>query len=156
TVSSSLSASNVTILDRAEVPRAPFKPNKKMQLLYGLVVGLLLGVGLALGLDNLNDTIKTPEDINYLVQLPVLGIIPMHARPAGAGPGRSLMQGNGHSSRLSMCTITFDEGRSPISEAFRVVRTSLLLSHAEPKPRIILVTSPMLEDGKTTLSHNIA
>ncbi|MBI1747963.1 MAG: polysaccharide biosynthesis tyrosine autokinase [Acidobacteria bacterium] len=156
TVSSSLNASNVTILDRAEVPKLPFKPNKRMQVLCGLIVGLMLGIGLALVIDNISDTIKTPEEINYLVQLPVLGVIPFF--PSLGVNGRALAHNgsNGHRSAGSLYTIAFDEARSPISEAFRVVRMSILLSNQSKGSRTLLFTSPSLEDGKTTLSNNIA
>lgn len=63
-------------------------------------------------------------------------IVPLHASP--------------------MYTITFDDARSPISEAFRVVRTSILLSHEAKNARILLFTSPYLGDGKSTLAHNVA
>ena len=63
--------------DHAEVPGGPFKPNLMLNLLIGLGLGLLAGIGAALALEFLNDTVKTPEDVREKLHLPSLGVIPM-------------------------------------------------------------------------------
>ncbi|MBI1745032.1 MAG: polysaccharide biosynthesis tyrosine autokinase [Acidobacteria bacterium] len=155
-VSSSLSASNITILDLADPPKTPFKPNKKLKVMYGLLIGLFLGLGVAVAMDKLDDTIKTPEEVNYFVRVPVLGVIPSRFASGGNGRMLPIKSAADKATALAMYTIAFADTKSLISEAFRAVRTNMLLSNSDNPPRIVLVTSPQLGDGKTSLSHNIA
>ncbi|MEW6570643.1 MAG: polysaccharide biosynthesis tyrosine autokinase [Nitrospirota bacterium] len=140
-VSASLSASNIQILDRAEVPKAPFKPRKALNIMLSLVVGLLGGIGIAFFVEYLDNTIKTPEDLEKRVSLPPLGFVPYYP-------------GNTESPVVEY--IANAESSSPIAEAYRSIRTFLLLSTGGRPPRIIMVTSPTREEGKTTTSVNTA
>jgi capsular exopolysaccharide synthesis family protein len=147
-VSAGITASNIQVVDQAEMPTKPFKPNKELNLLLAAVVGLFLGVGLAFFLEHLDDTVKTPEDLQDLIRLPSFGII-----PEGAYERRKLLESN---NSFSIELATFDFPRSMLSEAYRSIRTSILLSSSGNPPKIIAVSSPNPGEGKTTTVINTA
>jgi len=143
-VSASLTASNIQVLDRAEVPKAPFKPRKTMNIMLSIIVGLLGGIGLAFFTEYLDNTIKTPEDIEKKVYLPPLGLVPQYTNTGNNGALQKVEY------------IAHSDGRSPISEAYRSIRTFLLLSTGGKPPRVMAVTSPARDEGKTTTVINTA
>jgi len=126
---------NVRIVERATIPRAPFSPNLRRAVVLGGMVGLLMALGLALGLDHINDTIRTPDDVSRRLGLPFLGLIPA-------------VRGNQDRPVLS--------GSSDFSEAIRALRTSLALSHRSTGSAIVVVTSAQPLEGKTTTACNLA
>jgi len=134
--------SNIRIVDRAEVPRGPVKPNKPRALLLALVVGLCGGVGLAFLLEYLDDTIKDPTEIARFADLPFLGSVPSFEIRSPGTP--------------TIDQIVVLEPKSVFAEAFRLVRTSLMLSLPERPPRTLAVTSPTPEEGKTVTAVNLA
>lgn len=140
-VSASLTASNIQVLDNAEVPKDPFKPNKTLNIFLSLIVGLFGGIGLAFFTEYLDRSIKTPEDIEKKVSLPPLGLVPHYP---------------GSKESLPVEYISHSDGRSPIAEAYRSIRTFILLSTGGKPPRILMVTSPERSAGKTTTSINTA
>lgn len=140
-VSASLTASNIQILDRAEIPRAPFKPKKRLNLILAAIVGLFGGVGLAFFVEYLDNTVKSPDDVEKKVTLPSLGIVPDLAKKGD----RDLLP-----------VITFDDKRSPLSEAYRSIGTYIQFSSAGRPPRTILVTSARQGEGKSTTVVNTA
>ncbi|MEW6584865.1 MAG: polysaccharide biosynthesis tyrosine autokinase [Nitrospirota bacterium] len=140
-VSASLTASNIQVLDKAEVPGSPFKPNKTLNIMLSLIVGLFGGIGLAFFTDYLDNTIKTPEDIEKRMSLPPLGLVPYYTENKENLPVESVAHG---------------DARSPMAEAYRSIRTFLLLSTGGKPPRIMMVTSPTREEGKTTTAVNTA
>ncbi|MBE0427991.1 MAG: polysaccharide biosynthesis tyrosine autokinase [Nitrospirae bacterium] len=139
-VSASLTASNIQILDKAEVPKTPCKPRKTLNIMLSVIVGLFGGVGLAFFTEYLDNTIKTPEDIEKRVYMPQLGLVPYYDKDRD-----NFVEHAAHS----------DSG-SPIAEAYRSIRTFLLLSTGGKPPRMIMVTSPSREEGKTTTAINTA
>jgi capsular exopolysaccharide synthesis family protein len=147
-VSAGITASNIQVVDQAEMPTKPFRPNKKLNLLLAAVVGLFLGVGLAFFLEHLDDTIKTPEDLQDLVRLPSFGIV-----PEGAYERRRRVESN-HSFPVELATSDFP--KSMLSEAYRSIRTSILLSSSGNPPKTIAVSSPNPGEGKTTTVMNTA
>ena len=147
-VSAGITASNIQVVDQAEMPTKPFRPNKKLNLLLATVVGLFLGVGLAFFLEHLDDTIKTPEDLQDLVRLPSFGIV-----PEGAYERRRRAESN-HSFPVELATSDFP--KSMLSEAYRSIRTSILLSSSGNPPKTIAVSSPNPGEGKTTTVMNTA
>lgn len=140
-VSASLTASNIQILDKAELPGVPFKPRKTLNIILSLIVGLLGGIGLAFFTEYLDNTIKTPDDIEKKVYLPPLGLVPQYAD---------------NKDNLPVEYITHSDGKSPISEAYRTIRTFLLLSTGGRPPKVMMVTSPARGEGKTTTALNTA
>jgi succinoglycan biosynthesis transport protein ExoP len=147
-VSAGITASNIQVVDEAEVPMAPYKPNKRANLLLAIVFGLFAGVGLVLFLEYLDNTVKTSEDLEQFARLPCFGMIPANSYERHKG----IAAENGSAVEL----ITFSHPRSVQSEAYRNVRTSILLSFSEKPPRVILVTSPNPGEGKTTTAINTA
>jgi succinoglycan biosynthesis transport protein ExoP len=143
-VSATLTASNIQVLDRAEVPKMPFKPRKTMNIMLSIIVGLLGGIGLAFFTDYLDNTIKTPEDIEKRVYLPPLGLVPQYTNT------------DNNEALQKVEYIAHSDGRSPISEAYRSIRTFLLLSTGGKPPRVMTVTSPARDEGKTTTVINTA
>jgi capsular exopolysaccharide synthesis family protein len=124
---------NVRLVERAAVPQVPFSPNLRRALMLGTIVAFLVAVGLVLGLDYLDDTIKTPEDITRL-GLPFLALIP------AVRSGRDRPTLSGH---------------NDFSEAIRSLRTSIALSTRQGGS-IVLVTSAQPLEGKTTTACNLA
>ncbi len=140
-VSASLTASNIQILDRAEVPKSPYKPRKTLNIILSILVGLFGGIGVAFFVEYLDNTVKTPEDLEKRMSLPPLGLIPYYSD----SKNNLLVEHASHS-----------DSTSQIAEAFRSIRTFLLLSSGGKPPRMIMVTSPTREEGKTTTAINIA
>jgi len=147
-VSAGITASNIQIVDQAELPRIPYRPNKTLNLLLGAIVGLFLGIGLAFFFEYLDNTVKSPEEVEQLIRLPSFGMVP----EISSERRRRLEQGNSYPVEL----ITFAHPRSMLSEAYRSIRTSILLSFSGKPPRKIGITSPNPEEGKTTTAVNTA
>jgi len=147
-ISAGITASNIQIVDRAELPTKPSKPNKRLNLLLASVVGLFLGLGLAFFFEYLDNTIKTPEDVEQLIRLPSFGMIPEISYERR----RRLNEGTFYPVEL----ITFGQPKSMLSEAYRNVRTSILLSFSEKPPKKIVISSPNPAEGKTTTVINTA
>jgi tyrosine-protein kinase Etk/Wzc len=134
----------VQIIDPALTPKFPIMPNKRKNLALGLILGLMLGVGLAFLLDYMDRTIKTTEDVQEKLGLNVFGIIP---RIPFADEDEKLP-----SKRL----VTSLEPKSPVVEAFRAVRTNLNYLTAKEKHKVILITSSLPGEGKSTVAGNLA
>ncbi|MBM4348600.1 MAG: polysaccharide biosynthesis tyrosine autokinase [Deltaproteobacteria bacterium] len=147
-VSAGIMASNIQIVDQAELPTKPYKPNKRLNLLLAAVVGLFLGVGLAFFFEYLDNTVKNSEDVEQLVRLPSFGLVPeiSHERR------KRLEKGTSYPVEL----VTHGHPKSLLSEAYRSIRTSILLSFSEKPPKRILITSPNPGEGKTTAVINTA
>ena len=168
-----LKTSNIKILDRALVPESPVSPNKKRNLIVGFLLGFFFGIGLAFLTDFLDNTVKGPEDLERLTNLPSLGIIP-HFSPNGQkekGRYYSLYsyryrsrygpRGAGDSSaELSKISeielINHLFPKISIAEDYRTVRTAILFSHAENPHRVIAFTSTSPQEGKSATISNIA
>ena len=135
-VAQELKNSNIRIVDPASVPRGPVRPRTTRDILYGVFLGLALGIGLAFFLDYLDNTIKTPEDVRKQLAAPLLAVIPEIANPA---------------------EVIIKSGvESPLADGYRLLRTSLSYSWPEAASRILLVTSTSAGEGKTVTSVNLA
>jgi succinoglycan biosynthesis transport protein ExoP len=147
-VSAGIMASNIQVVDQAELPTGPYKPNKRLNLLLAAVVGLFLGVGIAFFFEYLDNTVKTPEDVEQLIRLPSFGMVPeiSHER-------RKRLESR---SSYPVELITHGHPKSMLSEAYRNIRTSILLSFSEKPPKKIIITSPNPAEGKTTTVINTA
>ncbi|MBK6799219.1 MAG: polysaccharide biosynthesis tyrosine autokinase [Acidobacteria bacterium] len=154
-VESDFRPSNIRIVQAAEIPIAPVKPNKILNIGLSLMIGLALGIGLAFFIEYLNNTINNAEDVERITQLPSLGAIPSLQSLAKT---KMLSKGK-KSSALAISSSELVSGHEPISsfaESYRALRTSLLLSSAEHAPRTMLVTSSHPAEGKTTIVANTA
>lgn len=177
-VAAGLKESNIRIVDPAVPPKKPAKPRVALNLSLGLLVGLAFGVGAALLQEHFDNSLKTTEDVERIMQLPALALIPAveslnghkdhgnssagrsgDPRTLGAG-GRTLPGGgNGSGGSLPAHWYRIDDlspKYSALSEAFRSLRTSVLLSGPEQPPRSLLVSSAQPGEGKTTVSTNLA
>lgn len=140
-ISEKYDSSNVQVIDKALVPKAPFKPNKSSFIIAALVLGLFIGVLFAFLREHLNNTFKTIEDLEEKLQLPSLGVIP-------------LIENNKKSIKPEQQVI-FDT-RSPFAESVNNIRTGLLFSNIDNPPKTILITSATAMEGKSTLATNLA
>lgn len=156
-IAAGLRSSNIRIVDPALVPSRPSRPQKSRNILLAVLVGLVGGLGLAFLREYLDNTVKTPDDVEYLTRLPSLAVVPAFGASNGHGRMHRLLKGaspNGSETRVELVSHTLPQ--SQISEAFRALRTSLLLSQAEHPPQVILVTSALPREGKTTAATNLA
>ena len=135
-IAGGIGETNASIVERALPPSRPYSPNLLFNLFIGSVVGLLTGIGLALLLEFINDTIKTPDDVRYKLQLPFLGGVP---ESKGKTPIEDLQ-----------------DGTSPISEAYLSIASSIRISGDGEVPRSLMVTSTRPAEGKSTTIWAIA
>lgn len=168
-VSAGLKASNIRIVDAAEPPKKPAKPNLLLNLALAVVMGCGLGVGAAFLQEHLDNSLKTSEDVERFLGLPALALIPsvesLNGRRGHAyslpEPSKLLAGGN-HKPAASPPAPRWyridAEAQLPsaLAEAFRSLRTSVLLSTADRPPRTLLVSSSQPSEGKTTISINLA
>ena len=132
---------NVTVVDYARPALFPSKPKKKLIVAAAIFAGLFLGVLLAFLLEYLENTFRTPEDVEQKLGLPLLGILPMLPSSEENLPERH----------------TFSELESPaFAEALNNVRTGVMFANIDVPAKIIMVTSSVANEGKTTLSSNLS
>ncbi|MDH7487825.1 MAG: polysaccharide biosynthesis tyrosine autokinase, partial [Anaerolineae bacterium] len=129
----------LTVVEPATVPTVPIGPKKTLTVLLAAAIGLILAVGAAFLLEYLDDTLKTPDDITQALGLSALGAI---ARIEGES--------------LSEKLVTAEHPKSPISEAYRVLRTNLQFSSVDRPLKTLLVTSANPIEGKSVTAANIA
>ena len=156
-ISAGLRSSNIRVVDPAMVPTYPARPAKTRNIALSFVIGLVGGIGLALLREYMDNTIKSPDDIETLVRLPSLAVVPAFSETNGDRPRSKLLKGvsgNGHEKRIEL--VAQHLPKSQMSEAFRALRTALLLSQADHPPQVILVTSALPREGKTTAAANLA
>src|SRR3984885_269374 len=158
-ITAGLRTSNIRVVDPALVPTAPAGPQKARNIVLSVLVGLVGGIGLALFREYLDNTVKSPDDIESLVGLPSLAVVP--AQPSSNGHHSKWPQLKHKTAPHSVSgprveTLSHTQPKSQISEAFRALRTSLLLSQADHPPQVILVTSALPREGKTTAAVNLA
>ncbi|HUE45516.1 MAG TPA: polysaccharide biosynthesis tyrosine autokinase, partial [Aestuariivirgaceae bacterium] len=130
-------ASNLSIVDRARIPVAPFKPSLSRNLAAALLIGLMVGGAAAFGREFLDHSYRSPEDLEEDLGLPVLGIIPL-------------------TNDVSDLKRTFSDQHLPSTEAWRSLRTALLFSTEAGVPRTMVVTSAQAGEGKSTAAVNLA
>lgn len=190
-IAGGLKESNIRIVDAAVPPKKPTTPRVGLNLSLGLLVGLALGVGAAFLQEHFDNSLKTTEDVERILQLPALAMIPSveslnghsaYGSGKGSGNGSSKVTGGNAEGRLVPVTAAGPERSagnghsgnglpvpahwyridqlapqySALAEAFRSLRTSVLLSAAGRPPRSLLVSSAQPGEGKTTISANLA
>jgi capsular exopolysaccharide synthesis family protein len=129
-ISAELLNNNVTILDRAVPPSAPFKPSRMLNVFLGSLIGIFLGLGTVFFLDYLDNTLRSPEDIESYLRLTTLAVVPKRT----------------------------DDDRSTraVKEAYQSLRTGLIFSSANRKKRVVLITSTAPQEGKSSTAAQLA
>src|SRR5258706_14057127 len=152
-INAGLRSNSFRIVDSARVPTAPSEPNIPRNLSFAFALALTTGVGLAFLLESLDNTVRTTEQAQNISQLPSLGLIPMGSRAEATKGSRRLAIAP---SREAVELITQVKPQSQMAEAYRALRTSLLLTSLGGPPKVILITSALPQEGKTTTSINTA
>ncbi|HLV85623.1 MAG TPA: polysaccharide biosynthesis tyrosine autokinase [Candidatus Sulfotelmatobacter sp.] len=153
-VSAGLKSNNFRVVDGARPPRGPIEPNIPRNLLFALVLGAATGVGLAFLLEGMDNTIRTTEQAQMVSGLASLGMIPLGSKSAREGPNPKRLVIA--SSKEAVELVTQVRPQSQMAESYRALRTSLLLSSLGSPPKVIMVTSALPQEGKTTTSINCA
>ncbi len=139
---SSLKTANARVVDPAIKPTIPVKPKKALLIMLAFAVSVVFGVVVAFFLDALNNTFQRVEDVEAILNLRVLGIVPTIKKIKKR--------------KLEMSRLFFDKDNSGFSEAIRTIRTGLVLSGVNKPHKVIMVTSSVPGEGKTTFSSNLA
>ena len=159
-VSAGLRATNIRIIDHASIPSFPVRPNRTRNIEFALAAGLILGIALAFTREALDNSIKNAQEIEKLTNLPTLSIIPLSAHSVLRRHGvlQFKAHNNGHSNGLPYAVelSVLKKPGAAISEAYRALRTSVLLSTAERPPQVLLVTSAQPSEGKTSTALNLS
>jgi succinoglycan biosynthesis transport protein ExoP len=151
-IQAGVSATNLILVDEARPTANPQRPNWRIYPLVGLGVGLFLGIAFAFVRESLDDSLVTTEQVEKVGLLPVLSYIPL-IRPddklRGKQPGEEAAADPLERSLL------ITRPTAPAAEAYRALRTAILLSAVDDPIRVLLTTSPLGSDGKSTISYNL-
>ncbi len=151
TINAGMAAANITVIDRAEVPLAPVSAKKSKTSLLGLLAGLVIGCVLAFVFESIDDRLRTSEEVESASMLPSLAAIPHLAYVKNGDKDK----GNGSQQGMQQLIALWDP-KSNGAEAYRSMRSALLLSSIDNPPRVIVVTSSFPSEGKTTTALNLA
>lgn len=148
---------NIRIVDYAIAQRKPVGPRRTMIVALSLLLSFCVGVALAFLLEYMDDSVRSSEDVENVLRLPSVAMIPAvgvtkQKRLPGRAGKNALVTANGSSEVL----LTQTDKRSALAEAYRHLRTSILLSTAGRPPRSLLITSSVPAEGKTTTAVNTA
>ena len=155
---------NVRIIDPAKEPKKPVSPRKKLNIILGLVIGLGLGIGIAFMREYLDNSVRTMEDVEHLGMTIMAAIPYIKAEPANGLLGRAVgSAGNGHNGStdeevrsINERLVTHLKPRSPVSEAYRTLRTNILFARPGESKKALLITSSGPQEGKSTTVANLA
>jgi capsular exopolysaccharide synthesis family protein len=145
---------NIKISAKAVTPTTPIGPQRSRNIFIAFLVSFAAGIGLAFLLDYLDDSVKSSDDIGRHLALPTLALIPHYLSADKRKLALATVNGNGGGNAATL--ISLQERNSPMAEAYRHLRTSLLFSSAGKPPQTILVTSSQPAEGKTTTAINTA
>ena len=162
-VANDLAASNMQVVQRAEVPTRPSSPNTMRILLVSVTLGLMLAVAFAFFLEYMDATMNTPQQVWEAVSLATLGVVPhlrslrqrYHPMLSDNAPTNRLEPAEPSEERVGKEIVVARDQFSMIAESYRSIRTALMLSQAERPPKVILLTSPCPNEGKTVTTLNL-
>lgn len=168
-VSAGIKATNITVVDPARTQSIPVRPKPLVNLGIGMAAGLVLGLVLAFAIDSLDRTIVSPIEIEEITSMPVIGTIPTFGHEGkrygygyrlrgayGALSRRELSNADEADKEVGSSIWILQHPESAAAEAIRSLRTSIILSRPEGGPRVILITSCVPREGKSTTSANLA
>lgn len=138
-VAAGVGTNNISVVDKADVPLFPYKPDLMRNGLVGLLIGLMVGLGLAFLLEYLDDSIKFPDEVERYTGLTLLGVIPKVNTREG-----------------SPTDLITNDPRSAMAESYRSLRTALQFSTSQGAPRTLAVTSCTKNEGKSTTAFSVA
>jgi succinoglycan biosynthesis transport protein ExoP len=154
-VAADLSASNIFVVDKAAPPRRHSHPKRLADLLISAILGLVAGIGIAFFRESLDNTLKSPQEVERFLRLPNLAILPDLTGTGEREPVKlnaesrarllSRANGNANTTLVAWC-----------AESYRTLRNSVLLSQAGGPPRVVLITSALDSEGKTGIAVNTA
>ena len=164
TVSAGLQSTNIHLVDTALPPVEPVRPRKALNIGLGLLAGLVLGVMLAFAQEGIDHSVKTAEDVETMLMTPALAVVPLQrsvepARWALSRESWSLkVRGHGprKPTRSEVALAVTEKPQSVLAEAYRALRTSILLSLAPNPPKMLLIASSQAGEGKTSTALNLA
>ena len=161
-ISAASKSSNIHIVSQAHVLDHPTRPHKALNILAGALIGMIGGVVLAFVKDRIQDRVRTADEVRDWTGLPSVTVVPAiqtdhHQRVIWGRnrPNLKLEWRNGESHARPNCFL-LQRPNSPESEAVRTLRTMLFLPGTEDSPRVVLITSALPGEGKTTLANNLA
>jgi capsular exopolysaccharide synthesis family protein len=157
-ITAAVQDSTATVLDRAELPGGSLGTSKPAIFAVALFAGLLIGVLVAFLRDWLDTTVHDERDVSTIVRAPVIGIIPQLRSDTRASAYRALVSGDSPKAQASLRKAAAGGGETQTmaAEAYRALRTNLSYVNPSKPPRVIVVTSALPGDGKTTSSSNLA
>ncbi len=147
TVTEKTSTANVYIVEKARPPEKPSSPHTGRNIILGFVLGLFGGFGMAFFLEYIDNTVKSPADIEEKTSLPVLGSFSLIKPEKDADAVSDNGSGN--------IAIIAEDGTS-YAESYKSLRTAILLSSGEKPPKTVVVTSTAPGEGKSTVASNLA
>ncbi|MGP1691424.1 MAG: GumC family protein [Giesbergeria sp.] len=141
-VAGGVETNNIQVVDKAEVPLFPYKPRLALNAAIGLLAGIVLGLGIVFLMESMDDSIKFADEVEKLLQVPLLGVIPK-VREQKSSTG-------------SLALLVHEDPRGQMAEAYRSVRTALQFSTADGAPRRLVLTSTTKSEGKSTTALALA
>jgi succinoglycan biosynthesis transport protein ExoP len=158
-VTAGLNSNNVNLVDKAAIPAIPVVPVRRNNFGFGALLGLFLGIASAIFMETLDDTVRTSDDAESISGLPSLAVVPRFSTAAKAAKtkyGREPQQAPQTATNFAPDLVSYLAPETISAEAFRTLRSSILLSSADNEARIVLVTSSFASEGKSTISSNLA
>lgn len=147
---------SVRVVDQAIVPLRPVYPRPILNGILAIVLGLMLGVVTGFTRERLDNTVASREDVQSMAGIPVLGLIPRIRVEMPGGTGLPLARAHDAAQSEKYRLITGSDPRSPVSEAYRSLRTNITFSRPGSPLKRLVITSPTPGDGKTTSAANLA
>lgn len=142
-VAGGVEANNIQVVDKAEAPLFPYKPNLALSAAIGLLAGIVLGLGIVFLMESMDDSIKFADEVEKLLMLPLMGVIPK-------------TKTNNKTNAASLALLVHEDPRGHLAEAYRSVRTALQFSTADGAPRRLVLTSTTKNEGKSTTALALA